>query len=202
MSGLDSKKSVDMPADMNKLMAMKGNKADVINEKKLRCADYRDGKQITVCRSFKENTAKEELVLEHVMQFRRQYNLKYDEHKDLQLMYPLNECGVYKFICTTLRATKMAYIPLYDYVQASQKISEYIQYEELEYPDRYPRVIPAPANVLRWQRGDCFDLSIVLCSILLGTGYDAYVVVGKAPREVTTKNESQMVNPLLKKGMK
>ena len=117
-------------------------------------------------------------------------------------MYPLNECGVYKFICTTLRATKMAYIPLYDYVQASQKISEYIQYEELEYPDRYPAIIPAPANVLRWQRGDCFDMSIVLCSILLGTGYDAYVVVGKAPREVTTKNESQMVNPYYAKGMK
>ena len=69
-----------------------------------------------ICKSFKENTAKEELVLEHVMQFRRQYNLKYDENKDLQLLYPLNECGVYKFICTTIRPTKLAFIPLYDYV--------------------------------------------------------------------------------------
>ncbi len=45
-------------------------------------------------------------------------------------------------------------------------------------------------------------MSIVLCSILLGTGYDACVVVGRAPREVTTKNESQMLNPFIEKGKK
>jgi len=42
-------------------------KADVINEKTLRCAEYREGKQGMVSRCFKENNAKEELVLEHVI---------------------------------------------------------------------------------------------------------------------------------------
>jgi len=35
-------------------------------------------------------------------------------------------------------------------------------------------------------------MSILLCSILIGVGYDSYVVYGKAPREITTKNESRM----------
>jgi len=51
-------------------------------------------------------------------------------------------------------------------------------------------VIPSPANVVTWQKGDCFDMSIVLASLLIGVGYDAYCVYGIAPREVTCKNES------------
>ncbi len=61
-------------------------------------------------------------------------------------------------------------------------------------------MIPSPSNVLYWQKGDSFDISIVLCSLLIGVGYDAYCVYGLAPREVTTKNESLMENPFLKKG--
>lgn len=33
-------------------------------------------------------------------------------------------------------------------------------------------------------------MSILLASLLIGVGYDAYVVYGKGPREVTTKNEA------------
>ena len=40
----------------------------------------------------------------------------------------------------------------------------------------------AEANVIKWQAGDSFDFSIVLCSLLLGTGYNAYVVYGTAPK--------------------
>jgi hypothetical protein len=35
---------------------------------------------------------------------------------------------------------------------------------------------------------------------LIGVGYDAYCVYGLAPREVTTKNEGEMVNPFFHKG--
>lgn len=48
-----------------------------------------------------------------------------------------------------------------------------------------PRHMPSPAAVLRWQAGDCFDMSMLLCSLLLGVGYDAYVVVGYAHKKVT-----------------
>jgi hypothetical protein len=49
--------------------------------------------------------------------------------------------------------------------------------------------------VLKWQAGDCFDFSIVLCSLLIGSGYDAYVVYGTAPKAITTKDESLMDCP-------
>ena len=49
--------------------------------------------------------------------------------------------------------------------------------------------------MLNWQAGDCFDFSIVLCSLLIGAGYDAYVVHGTAPKFITTKNESLMECP-------
>ena len=63
-------------------------------------------------------------------------------------------------------------------------------------PDQLPEVIPSPANVLdEWQTGDCFDFAIVLCSLLIGVGYNAYVVYGTAPKEITTKDESDMICP-------
>ena len=63
-------------------------------------------------------------------------------------------------------------------------------------PDRLPEVIPSPANVLdEWQAGDCFDFAILLCSLLIGVGYKAYVVYGTAPKEITTKDESNMECP-------
>lgn len=55
--------------------------------------------------------------------------------------------------------------------------------------------IPSPANVLKWQAGDCFDFAIVLCSLLVGVGYKAYVVYGTAPKAITTKDESLMDCP-------
>ena len=35
----------------------------------------------------------------------------------------------------------------------------------------------------------------MLCSLLLGTGYDAYVVYGTAPKQITTRDESLMECP-------
>ncbi len=34
------------------------------------------------------------------------------------------------------------------------------------------------------QTGDSFDLATLACSLLLGAGYSAYVVVGYVPKEV------------------
>ena len=89
----------------------------------------------------------------------------------------------------------MPFIELYDYKKCSAFISDYLEYEELDMPNRLPEVIPSPANVLEWQAGDCFDFAITLCSLLTGTGYDAYVVYGTAPKAITTKDESLMDCP-------
>lgn len=39
-------------------------------------------------------------------------------------------------------------------------------------------------QVLEWTVGDSFDFAMVLCSFLLGAGFDAYVVWGTAPGQV------------------
>lgn len=163
----------------------------VINEKLVRCVKFKDGRYGYVPHTYTENSPKEELVLEHVIQYQKQFKFAYDTEREL-FLYPKNECDVYKFICTTIRPQKMGYLELYDYQKAVKFISNFVQYEELDPPDEYPQVIPAPTNVIKWQKGDAFDMSILLTSILIGSGYDAYVVFGTADRLITTKNESYM----------
>ncbi len=63
--------------------------------------------------SYRTNTEEEDLILEYVENFRRQFVQLYPERKQL-LMCPRNECGVEKFICTTVRPTQLEYNELYD----------------------------------------------------------------------------------------
>ena len=134
-------------------------------------------------------------MLEHVLEYARQFKIIYDPTREL-LLAPQNECGKNKFICTTIRPTKLPFTQLYNYQDCAKFVSNYLEYEELAVPDQLPEVIPSPANVLdEWQTGDCFDFAIVLCSLLIGVGYNAYVVYGTAPKEITTKDESDMICP-------
>ena len=90
----------------------------------------------------------------------------------------------------------MPFTQLYNHEDCAKFVSNYLEYEELAEPNKLPEVIPSPANVLdEWQTGDCFDFAIVLCSLLIGVGYNAYVVYGTAPKEITTKDESDMDCP-------
>jgi len=112
------------------------------------------------------------------------------------LLAPRNECGKRKFICTTIRPTKLPFTELYEWSKCSKFIADFLEYEELAIPNKVPKIIPSPANVLQWQAGDSFDFSIALCSLLIGTGYDAYCVYGTAPKEITTRDESLMKCPI------
>jgi len=130
-----------------------------------------------------------------VNEYKRQFKIIYDPTREL-LLAPENECGKQKFICTTIRPTKLPYTELYDYQGCAKFVADYLEYEELAEPNQLPRYIPSPANVIdEWQCGDSFDFAIVLCSLLLGTGYDAYVVYGTAPKQITTRDESLMECP-------
>ncbi|CAM9681783.1 unnamed protein product, partial [Scytosiphon promiscuus] len=51
--------------------------------------------------------------------------------------------------------------------------------------------------VLEWTVGDCFDFAMVLCSLLLGAGYDAYVVYGTAPGWITVRDRARTPCPYL-----
>merc|ERR1719515_315695 len=144
---------------------------------------------------YKSNTPKEELLLEHVREFEEQFVNVYGNR--FLFLCPPNEYDVPKFLPTTIRPTHLPYKELYEYKTCAQFLAVFFNYEELNPPDRYPSVIPAPANVLKWQAGDCFDLSIAVCSLLIGVGYDAYCVSGFAPRFITTRNEARSACPQL-----
>lgn len=52
-------------------------------------------------------------------------------------------------------------------------------------PSSSPDYIVSPQTTLEWQTGDCFDLSILLASLLIGAGYNAYVCIGYADKMLT-----------------
>jgi len=131
--------------------------------------------------------------LEHVRLFEKQFLQVYGER--FLFLCPPNEYTLPKFLPTTLRPTHLAYRELYDYESCATFLADFLNYEQLQPPHRYPLVIPSPSSVLKWRAGDCFDFSLTLCSLLLGVGYDAYCVTGFAPRYITTGNETRQECP-------
>jgi hypothetical protein len=100
---------------------------DQISAKTLRCEGFRYNDPP---RSYFENTSKEELVLEHVLEYKRQFKVIYDPNRKL-ILAPKNESGKRKFICTTLRPTKLPYTELYEWDKCSKFVADFIEYEEL-----------------------------------------------------------------------
>jgi len=143
---------------------------------------------------YSTNSSEELLVLEYVENFRRQFVQLYPNRKDL-LLVPRNECGVEKFICTTVRPTQLEYSDLYDLEECASFVAEHIQYEGLMDPVVLPMYVPSPTSVLVWQIGDCIDMSIVLASLLIGVGYDAYVVIGYADKTTCFADETRVALP-------
>lgn len=66
------------------------------------------------------------------------------------MIAPPNERGKRKFICTTIKPTKLPFTELYDWDKCSKFIADYLEYEELSEPTKFPETIPSPANVLEW----------------------------------------------------
>jgi hypothetical protein len=73
----------------------------------------------------------------------------------------------------------------------------FIIYEPLDPPNMPPQYLFSPTETLNSNTGDCFDLANLLCSLLLGCGYDAYVVNGYAPRFITLRDQSMTQCPLI-----
>lgn len=139
---------------------------------------------------FTKNTLKESLVLEYVENFRKQFIQLYPDRRPL-LLTPANEAGTPKFVCTTLRPTLMPMRELYDMQACARFLATYIHYEPLEVPTEIPAVLPSPSFTIENRIGDAFEMATVLCSYLLGSGHDAYVVWGTAPRWITLKAEDR-----------
>jgi hypothetical protein len=141
---------------------------------------------------------KEFKMLEYVNNFRSQFVELYPRRRPLMLDPP-NECGVRKFICTTVRPSKLAYSELYNLDSCCEFVATYLEFERLESPILYPESIPSPYSSMDWQGGDCFDLAITLCSLLTGVGFDAYVCLGYAPQHITNYDQSEQQCPVLER---
>ena len=146
--------------------------------------------------SYQQNTNKEEICLEYVHNFNKQF-VELFPHRRPLFLTALNEAGVKKFVCTTVKPTQLPFRDLYDHTHCAQFFANFFTYEPLENPTALPRYLPSASAVLTWQAGDCFDLATVLASFLIGSGYDAYVVYGIAPKSVTLRDQSKMACPFL-----
>ncbi|NXP12136.1 DRC7 protein, partial [Thinocorus orbignyianus] len=148
--------------------------------------------------SYKTNSWKEKQLLHIADHFFRQYVHLCPDRKPL-FLHPANECGVEKFVSTTLRPTLLPYAELYHWAGCASFVSDYLTMEPLKSPITPPSLLYSPTTILKHRRGNCFDFSMLLCSMLIGAGYDAYCVHGYATREVCAADETLKLCPLLRK---
>ncbi|XP_065497077.1 dynein regulatory complex subunit 7 isoform X2 [Caloenas nicobarica] len=148
--------------------------------------------------SYKTNSPNEKKLLHIAAHFLQQYTHICPDRKPL-FLHPVNECGVEKFVSTTVRPTLLPYTELYHWDGCASFVSDYLIMEPLKSPITPPSSLYSPTTILKYQRGNCFDFSVLLCSMLIGAGYDAYCVHGYATREICTLDETLEVCPLLRK---
>ncbi|XP_048371753.1 dynein regulatory complex subunit 7 isoform X2 [Sphaerodactylus townsendi] len=148
--------------------------------------------------SYRTNSPKEQLLLQVADNFCRQYVHLCPDREPL-FLHPVNECNVEKFVSTTVRPTLLPYSELYDWDSCARFVSDYLTMEPLPSPIAPPSYLYSPTTILRYQRGNCFDFSNLLCSLLIGAGYDTYCVNGYATREICMMDETKEECPLLQK---
>jgi len=96
-----------------------------------------------------------------------------------------------------VRPTYLPYKELYGFDGCASFVADYLNYESLMVPNELPETLVSPTLVLNRQRGNCFDYAILLCSLLIGVGYDAYCVCGYATQDVALLNQIRKTCPLL-----
>uniref|UniRef100_A0A8V0ZJQ7 Dynein regulatory complex subunit 7 n=1 Tax=Gallus gallus TaxID=9031 RepID=A0A8V0ZJQ7_CHICK len=148
--------------------------------------------------SYKMNSPREKKLLRIADHYHQQYTHLCPERKPL-FLHPVNECGVEKFVSTTVRPTLLPYTELYHWDGCASFVSDYLTMEPLKCPLTPPSSLYSPTTILKYQRGNCFDFSVLLCSMLIGAGYDAYCVNGYATHNICSLDESLEECPLLRK---
>lgn len=86
---METKSSFKESGGQAHLLDLLENRKPVINEKLERCREFKLGPKPKNAFSYSENTPKEELVLEHVIQFKKQFQQHTDENREL-FIYPKN----------------------------------------------------------------------------------------------------------------
>ncbi|XP_069773299.1 dynein regulatory complex subunit 7 isoform X2 [Narcine bancroftii] len=135
-------------------------------------------------------------MLQYAENFRQQYEYLYPDRKPL-LLSPLNECRIQKFVSTTLRPTLPNHKELYTWKGCAEFVSDFLIVDPLDPITNVPSYLFSSTTVLKRQKGNCFDFSTLLCSLLIGVGYDAYCVSGYAVKEICLMDETKEICPLL-----
>ncbi|XP_033218246.1 dynein regulatory complex subunit 7-like [Belonocnema kinseyi] len=82
---------------------------------------------------YSRNSEKEKLLLWYAENFRRQYHTIYKNRKPLLLACE-NECGIQKFVSTTIRRSTLPYPELCTWQGCTKFVSDYVTYESLKRP--------------------------------------------------------------------
>ncbi|KAL3319943.1 hypothetical protein Ciccas_001371 [Cichlidogyrus casuarinus] len=137
--------------------------------------------------SYKENTLKEKRVIAYCENFQRQYSTLCTDRTQLFII-PRNEFNIPKFVCTAIRRTLLPYPEFYQWSECAKFVADFLELIPLRPYSEPPKRLYSPSVVIQRQMGTVFDFSNLLCSLLLGAGYDAYVVHGYASREICLKD--------------
>ena len=67
----------------------------------------------------------------------------------------------------------------------------------MDVPTQLPDLLPSPTTTIKLRAGDSLDFATLLCSLLRGSGFNAYVVSGYAPKSVTLCDETLVECPFI-----
>jgi len=95
------------------------------------------------------------------------------------------EVGSRCFLSSLIRPSVLPLIKTHNLDLAAGFVANLCNYQILFDFFSQPRCITTPNFTVKSQVGDCYDLSVLLTTILTGIGYDAYVIIGYADRELT-----------------
>lgn len=150
--------------------------------------------QALLPQTYSSLSSREELLLDYVGNFETTFLTMNPSRKPIFLA-PMNECGVHKFLPTTLRPAILADPSLTSARALASFVASSVNYEPLAKPHLPPAHVVSPQTTLEWQRGDAFDVSVLLASLLIGAGYNAYVCIGYADARLTNCQTSAFSAP-------
>ena len=142
--------------------------------------------------SYVTNTDREDQCVDYLKTFESNFESSW---KGKLLLYSKNEFGLLKPICTTLRPTLSHDSQHFQLSSLVKFVSRSLVMEALENPNQNPNVILSQTSVIDRKIGDCFELAILLTSLLLGANYDAFVVFGCASEWICKNDFSRVVLP-------
>ena len=141
-----------------------------------------------------QNSVQEDLLIELVLHFREQFTHAFSD-RSVPLLTPANECGARKFLSTFIRPTVQSLgMDFWDIEPLASFVANFVRYHPLE-NDEFPDAVQSPSTTLQWQAGDCLDLAILLCSLLNGSSFNAYVAIGYATEPVALADLSSRPAP-------